>query len=92
MLELAKFAKHHIPEEHELDDQADYNSFHNHHQFSLHKRGSNNENQNTQMWINENSAVHLYDISQLITAKNDEKTVKQSEKTENNNEKEKKIS
>ena len=44
------------------------------------------------MWINENSAVHLYDISQLITAKNDEKTVKQSEKTENNNEKEKKIS
>ena len=30
MLELAKFAKHHIPEEHELDDQADYNSFHNH--------------------------------------------------------------
>ena len=44
------------------------------------------------MWINEISDVHLYDISQLITAKNDEKTVKQSEKTENNNEKEKKIS
>ena len=57
-----------------------------------HKRGSNNEIQNTQMWINEISDVHLYDISQLITAKNDEKTVKQSEKTESNNEKEKKTS
>ena len=44
------------------------------------------------MWINEISDVHLYDISQLITAKNDEKTVKQSEKTESNNEKEKKTS
>ena len=32
------------------------------------------------MWVNEISDVHLYDISQLITAKNDEKTVKQSEK------------
>ena len=36
--------------------------------------------------------VHLYGNSQLITAKNHEKTLKYSENKENNNEKEKKNS
>ena len=42
--------------------------------------------------MSETFAVHLYGNSQLITAKNYEKTLKYSENKENNNEKEKKSS